>query len=685
MTRTPTPPAAALSATGIARTLDEALALLEPRFPETATDNGTDMPLPSLLDRCEALLSSGGEPVPARVVLDFAGTARSGAAAFLELLPNLRIMRGTPVPERQENAFFPFAAAGLDPALRADAAIAAFSALEAGCHMRGEALLLHLDARPGYDRLPGDGGDGGDLVARLRQRGPLAGLILAGHPLRSWLEMLHYGEAGYQPARLEDYAARYLAFLRDHQDLPLITEAQILGDPAGTLARIAAALALSADALQCVETALLDPADFWPAPDPEGPMLHDITGAPATEEPLDSPAYVELCGWLGYAPDDLPRPPQSCAPSPRQPLSPRSPAAPRADGPIALIARLRPRLDLLAARERPGGSPRRQLDGARLTELVEDCLGHPDGFYERLDQLLAGLSRADGALLQIGCAAHYASAGQGIHGLGLLAEAVETMPPDDRELQLMAAEQILRLQKTEPGFGALTLDARTGPLRLPEDLRGLLESSLSAAAPGKTAEHGHSLLMDHLAGHPPAALDRPRLLIEIGTTRERVPGQGSTEKLATLCAELGIDFVTVDMDARNSAMARRMFRRLGLPFRAVTGKGEDFLAAWDGPIDYCFLDAYDFDHGNHSELRQSRYETFLGSRISDAQCHQMHLDCAHSLVAKLTPDGVICFDDTWTDEDGLWTAKGKTAMPYLLEQGFRVTMARNRAALLVRG
>jgi uncharacterized coiled-coil protein SlyX len=178
---------------------------------------------------------------------------------------------------------------------------------------------------------------------------------------------------------------------------------------------------------------------------------------------------------------------------------------------------------------------------------------------------------------------------------------------------------------------------------------------------------------------------RRRMLIKIGTTRERVPGQGSTEKLARVCAAPGMEFITVDMDARNSAMALHMFRCLGLPFRAVTAKGEDFLAAWKGPVDYCFLDAYDFDHGQHSELRQSRYETFLGSRISDAQCHQMHLDCARSLAARLAGDGMICFDDTWTDAQDAWTAKGATAMPFLLEQGFRITDARNRAALLVRG
>lgn len=62
----------------------------------------------------------------------------------------------------------------------------------------------------------------------------------------------------------------------------------------------------------------------------------------------------------------------------------------------------------------------------------------------------------------------------------------------------------------------------------------------------------------------------------------------------------------------------------------------------------------------------------------------MHYDCCVSLIAKLAPDGVICFDDTWTDDAGRWTAKGTTAMPLLLDNGFTLLEARNRAALLAR-
>ena len=203
------------------------------------------------------------------------------------------------------------------------------------------------------------------------------------------------------------------------------------------------------------------------------------------------------------------------------------------------------------------------------------------------------------------------------------------------------------------------------------------------------SQHGHHVLLGYLEAHVDdikaraKARGKPLTLIEIGTTREAIPGQGSTRQLAAFCFEHGLNFVTVDMDPHNGHMARETFAALGAPFEAVTMKGEDYLRAFPEPIDLVFLDAYDFDHGKHSELRQSRYERYLGARIDDKQCHEMHVDCAHTLVAKLAPDGVICFDDTWL-EDGRWIAKGTLAMPYLLEHGFRLMEARNHAAMLAR-
>lgn len=200
-------------------------------------------------------------------------------------------------------------------------------------------------------------------------------------------------------------------------------------------------------------------------------------------------------------------------------------------------------------------------------------------------------------------------------------------------------------------------------------------------------QHGHDVLLKYLEENlhniGERADARRRVLIEIGTVRENVPGQGSTKILAEYCMRHNLHFITVDMDPHNSRMANDMFMRLNMPFEAITMKGEDYLREYPGEFDFLFLDAYDFDHGMHSELRQSRYIKMLGAPINDDACHQMHLECAHAVVEKLASDGLVCFDDTWLENDQ-WVAKGTSAMPWLLSHGFEVIEARNRAALLKR-
>lgn len=200
-------------------------------------------------------------------------------------------------------------------------------------------------------------------------------------------------------------------------------------------------------------------------------------------------------------------------------------------------------------------------------------------------------------------------------------------------------------------------------------------------------EHGHHLLLEYLEGslskYKKMISDRVPTLIEVGTTRENIPGQGSTRKIAEFCKRNKMQFITVDMDSHNTDMAYNLFIEMEMPFKAINSKGENYLSAYAGYMDFVFLDAYDFDHGNHSELRQSRYEKFLGNRIDEKKCHQMHLECAESIAVKLQPHGVVSIDDTWL-VDGKWCAKGTLAVPYLLENGFEVIVAKNRSVLMRR-
>jgi hypothetical protein len=198
-------------------------------------------------------------------------------------------------------------------------------------------------------------------------------------------------------------------------------------------------------------------------------------------------------------------------------------------------------------------------------------------------------------------------------------------------------------------------------------------------------EHGHQLLIDFIDAQTfKTQFPEKMIIIEIGSTREDIPGQGSTEQIAECAQRHNLHFITVDIDPHNTIMAKESIHQINSTFEAITEKGEDFLRRYDNHVDYVFLDAYDFDHGKHSKLRQSRYQKYLGEAINDEACHKMHLDCAESLGKKLSANGVICIDDTWQNDSGSWTAKGTLAVPYLLNNGFEVIESRNRAVLLKR-
>lgn len=203
---------------------------------------------------------------------------------------------------------------------------------------------------------------------------------------------------------------------------------------------------------------------------------------------------------------------------------------------------------------------------------------------------------------------------------------------------------------------------------------------------GVEIEHGHALLMKTMAAREvqsPGTL-RGKTLTEIGTTREHMLSQGSTGKLAIFTGLLGMNFTTVDMDPANTKAAASFISYLNPEARALTAKGEDYLAAHEGRLDYVYLDAFDFYHDRHSIERQSRYREFLGTDINDAACWEMHRLCADAVIAKMEPGGLVALDDTWTGADGSYAGKGKLAVPLLLQHDFGIVAASQTTIVLER-
>lgn len=299
---------------------------------------------------------------------------------------------------------------------------------------------------------------------------------------------------------------------------------------------------------------------------------------------------------------------------------------------------------------------------------------------------LAGLTKRDRFFFLREVAAQFLKAGNKMVASGFLEEASHLLDALPEAYRSYLIKDLLKMglhdQAFEVALCGIGLQGDFAPeekQKLSEARDVLREKILNAKG------HGHEVLLAFLSAKAKKLLqakgNRPPTLIEIGTTRESAAGQGSTRRLMDFCRKHNFHFITVDMDSANTQMAAQMFRENEVSFEAVQAKGEDYLASYEGDMDCIFLDAYDFDHGKHTELRQSRYEKFLGTRIIEADCHKMHLDCASAIVKKLQPWTIVCLDDTWL-EAGRWVTKGTTAMPYLLEQGLQLLDVRNRSALL---
>jgi len=638
--RPPTPPANTDTLTAF----EEALALLSghDRGQTPVDTNLPALPLPSLLERCEDMLARQDRPADRRrLLLCFPGLAPVSPDWWQNRVAGIGCVRasvsspdlGPPAPEVAE-------------ATGRRAMAAMLEGLSAEFAQEGRDLLVTAETG---DLLPG---------------GPWAhSLLLVCHPATAYRAVLRRGHPA--APTLDRFCDDLLADLSARPDRPW-RRIEDLGD---SRAAVFSALCRLLEIRQ--PPGLDDTSTPDPAPAPAAPTAG--TGG-----------YQRLCAGLGYDPADIPPlPADPPAAASRRPAPRDDP-----DRQPALVSEFLQRLDRVCALAPDGGRDQALVlqSGTDVTALLDTCLSEgEENLLGRLDAALETLLPADSALLLFACAAHFKARGQRLQALSFVAEGLtQAAAAQGRWLQVLGAALYADLGAADQALTALLSDVLTsdvltvpGQNRLTARLEGLVKQQ-------QEPEHGHALLIEQLTRTPPPQDGRKRLMVEIGTTREQVAGQGSTLKLAQLCTDLGLNFVTVDMDPRNTRQAQMMFRRNGFAFCAITAKGEDYLAGFEGEIDYVFLDAYDFDHGMHSNLRQSRYEKFLGSRIEETQCHQMHLDCATALIDKLAPDGLICFDDTWQDESGAWTAKGTTAMPFLLENGFEIIAARNKAALLRR-
>tara|TARA_A100001015_G_scaffold106723_1_gene118459 strand:- start:3065 stop:3664 length:600 start_codon:yes stop_codon:yes gene_type:complete len=167
-----------------------------------------------------------------------------------------------------------------------------------------------------------------------------------------------------------------------------------------------------------------------------------------------------------------------------------------------------------------------------------------------------------------------------------------------------------------------------------------------------------------------------KTLIEIGSTREIVENQNSSEYFIKFCKNNNMRFISIDMDPKCSENALNFCKKHNFEnYLIKTMKGEDFLKYYKDKIDFIYLDAFDFWHPRHSNVRKDSYIKNLGVELSedDKLCHQMHYECVYHMINNncVTKDTIICHDDIVTADAK--KGKGALSIPYLLENGFIIT------------
>jgi hypothetical protein len=160
-------------------------------------------------------------------------------------------------------------------------------------------------------------------------------------------------------------------------------------------------------------------------------------------------------------------------------------------------------------------------------------------------------------------------------------------------------------------------------------------------------------------------------VVEIGS-RHQDKGPGSTNQFHAYCVRKGAEFWTIDSDPAVANGCKAVTPN------AVCARGEDFLATFPGkPIVFAYLDNFDWTYAGVERvpkvIRQAEhYRTVHMIERTNTNSQIAHLQQARALLNCIHTTAFVLFDDTWLTLEGGHDGKGGTAVPFLLENGFRV-------------
>jgi hypothetical protein len=192
--------------------------------------------------------------------------------------------------------------------------------------------------------------------------------------------------------------------------------------------------------------------------------------------------------------------------------------------------------------------------------------------------------------------------------------------------------------------------------------------------------HGDTLIIffkDYILSHLSSV--KNVVIIEVGSER----GAGSTFKLSNLSNSWGCKFITIDAAEIRTNDALKIVKKVNPSFEAIHALGEKYIESYDqNNIGLCYLDAFDLvveDYTLDGDFIKTYTERSVD--LTNEAAYKMHYDACVALKNKIIKGGFICFDDVWLDENNIWQGKGKTAIPYILSNGFTLIAYKKTSAL----
>lgn len=145
--------------------------------------------------------------------------------------------------------------------------------------------------------------------------------------------------------------------------------------------------------------------------------------------------------------------------------------------------------------------------------------------------------------------------------------------------------------------------------------------------------------------------------VEIGAER----GEGSSYYLKGYCDALNVPFFSVDIEPQ--------------PAFAIQSDGTAYLKQMRAPIKFAYLDNFDYifpeiEGKSWVQDQISHYKT-LGYEMNNENSITAHLDQAVEVARLSVPGTLVVLDDTWQENGGFY-GKGAKAVPFLLNQGWKL-------------